>query len=105
MVATCRSPESAADLQQLLKEHPDRLMLTAMDVIDEHSIQVRLPSGAKFRLSAVVVFKRLLRALRTDGAAAEQNAVEATASRHGHLNVLLNVAGILHVPDVLAPGA
>ena len=46
VVATCRSPESAADLQHLLKEHSDRLMLTAMDVVDENSIQVRLPSHA-----------------------------------------------------------
>ena len=45
VVATCRSPESAANLQHLLKQHPDRLMLTAMDVVDELSIQVRLPSG------------------------------------------------------------
>ena len=46
VVATCRSPESAANLQQLLKEHPHMLTVTAMDVVDEHSIQVPIPSSA-----------------------------------------------------------
>lgn len=104
VVATCRSPESAAELQQLLKEHPDRLMLTAMDVADEHSIQVCLPSSAKSRLSANVLYGcECVRA--PEGAFVEQNAAEAVARRHEHLNTLLNVAGILHVPEVLAPGA
>ena len=33
-----------------------------------------------------------------------QSASNAVARRYGRLNVLLNVAGVLHIPDVLAPG-
>ncbi|KAK9839402.1 hypothetical protein WJX81_000014 [Elliptochloris bilobata] len=70
VVAACRDPSSAGDLQQLAGCHPDRLMIVPMDVADEQSIQ---------------------------------SASEAVARRHGHLNTLLNVAGVLHIPDVLAP--
>ena len=33
-----------------------------------------------------------------------QSASDAVARRFGRLNMLLNVAGVLHIPDVLAPG-
>jgi len=34
-----------------------------------------------------------------------QKASEEVARRHGHLNALWNVAGVLHIPGILAPGA
>lgn len=33
-----------------------------------------------------------------------QSASDTVARRYGRLNTLLNVAGVLHIPDVLAPG-
>lgn len=36
--ATCRDPEGAHALQSLVREHPDRLFITALDVTDAQSI-------------------------------------------------------------------
>ncbi len=36
--ATCRHPLSAAELQALAKQHPDRLRIIQLDVTDQHSI-------------------------------------------------------------------
>lgn len=33
-----------------------------------------------------------------------QAAAEETQAKHDHLNLLINAAGILHIPDVLSPG-
>jgi len=43
VVATCRDPSRATELQQLLDRHPNQLMVVAMDVANEDSIQARLP--------------------------------------------------------------
>lgn len=37
--ATCRSPNQAAELQELAKSHPERLHIVALDVTDESSMQ------------------------------------------------------------------
>ncbi|CAN6338903.1 unnamed protein product [Urochloa humidicola] len=42
VVATCRSPASAAELQKLKEEHaPGRLTVVPLDVTDESTIEVR----------------------------------------------------------------
>ncbi len=41
VVATCRDPDGAAELQELARSHLDRLMILPMDVVDEGSIQAR----------------------------------------------------------------
>lgn len=40
--ATCRSPESADDLNELAAQHPDRLHVIALDVIDSASLSEAL---------------------------------------------------------------
>ena len=41
VLAACRTPSKATELQQLAKEHPGQLHLLTLDVIDEKSIEVR----------------------------------------------------------------
>lgn len=41
VVATCRDPDAAADLQALRDAHPEHLTLVQLDVTDEASINVR----------------------------------------------------------------
>jgi hypothetical protein len=35
----------------------------------------------------------------------EQAAAKAVSTQHGHLDLLVNVAGLLHIPGELSPGA
>lgn len=41
VVAACRNPDGAADLQRLREAHPDQLTVVQLDVTDENSINVR----------------------------------------------------------------
>ena len=41
VLAACRTPSKATDLQQLAKEHPGKLHLVTLDVTDEKSIEVK----------------------------------------------------------------
>ena len=41
VVAACRFPQKAAELQALTNTHPDTLKLVALDVLDAASIDVR----------------------------------------------------------------
>lgn len=70
VVATCRDPGAAVELQGLRDAHPDQLTLVQLDVTDETSIN---------------------------------DAAKRVADVHGHLDMLLNVAGVLHTPDGIAP--
>jgi NAD(P)-dependent dehydrogenase (short-subunit alcohol dehydrogenase family) len=40
VVATCRAPDSAAELQELRREHARRLTVLPLDVTDETTIEV-----------------------------------------------------------------
>ncbi|MBT8469963.1 MAG: SDR family oxidoreductase [Myxococcales bacterium] len=66
VIATCRRPADAADLQALTARHPERLRLIALDVREEKTIAA---------------------------------AAEAVARQTKELQLILNVAGILHGPD------
>ncbi len=71
IVASCRDPDSASDLQSLQSAHgADRLHIIQLDSADERSIE---------------------------RAAAE------IASRHRHVDLLMNVSGVLHIPGVMSP--
>ena len=41
VLAACRTPSKATELQQLAKEHPGQVHLLTLDVIDEKSIEVK----------------------------------------------------------------
>ena len=41
MLAACRTPSKATELQQLAKEHPGQLHLLTLDVTDEKSIEAK----------------------------------------------------------------
>ena len=41
MLAACRTPSKATELQQLAKEHPGQLHLLTLDVTDEKSVEVK----------------------------------------------------------------
>ena len=41
MLAACRTPSKAAELQQLAKEHPGQVHLLTLDVTNEKSIEVK----------------------------------------------------------------
>ncbi|KAK9815276.1 hypothetical protein WJX72_000975 [[Myrmecia] bisecta] len=70
VVAACRNPTNATQLQQLRSQHPDKLSVVMLDSTNEESIQA----------AAVEVSRQ-----------------------HQHLDLLLNVAGVLHIPDVMSP--
>lgn len=70
VVATCRNPSAATELQDLKGFYQDRLHVVQLDTGNESSIEA---------------------------AAAE------VASRHAHVDLLLNVSGILHIPGVMTP--
>ncbi|KQJ85872.1 uncharacterized protein LOC100830776 [Brachypodium distachyon] len=70
VVATCRAPESAAELQELRREHARRLTVLPLDVTDETTIQA---------------------------------AAASIGETHGSLELLINAAGILSIPDVIHP--
>jgi NAD(P)-dependent dehydrogenase (short-subunit alcohol dehydrogenase family) len=73
VVATCREPGTASELQELLTHYgPSRLTLLRLDVTDEASVTA---------------------------------AAKAVAARFGRCDLLLNVAGVLHIPGELQPGA
>ncbi|MBT8450753.1 MAG: SDR family NAD(P)-dependent oxidoreductase [Deltaproteobacteria bacterium] len=65
VIATCRRPDDAAELQELAAQHPGRLRAIALDVREETSIAA---------------------------------AAEAVAGETEQLELILNVAGILHGP-------
>ena len=71
VVAACRNPGGAAELQQLQDSSDGRLDLVQLDCTDEKSIA---------------------------------NAVAQVSGNHRHLDLLLNVAGILHIPGKMSPG-
>ena len=70
VVATCRNPNAATDLQQLQEQHRHRLHIVQLDTGIEESIQA---------------------------AAAQVSEI------HSHINLLLNVSGVLHIPGVMSP--
>ncbi|ONM02007.1 Cell-cell signaling protein csgA-like [Zea mays] len=73
VVATCRTPGSAAELQKLREEHaPGRLTVLPLDVTDESTIEA---------------------------------AAASITETHGSLDLLINSAGILSIPNVIQPGA
>ena len=41
MLAACRTPSKATELQQLARAHPGQLHFLTLDVIDEKSIEVK----------------------------------------------------------------
>jgi len=71
VIATCRNPDKAAELQQLQSSSSGRLDIVQLDCTDEDSIA---------------------------------NAASQVSGIHKHLDLLLNVAGILHVPGKMSPG-
>ena len=71
VVATCRNPDGAAELQELQSMHPDQLSIVQMDCTNEGSIA---------------------------------EAARQVSGSHSHLDLLLNVAGILHIPGKMSPG-
>ncbi|KAL4540734.1 hypothetical protein Ndes2526B_g07568 [Nannochloris sp. 'desiccata'] len=70
VIATCRNPSAATDLQLLKDHHQHRLHVVQLDTGNEASIH----------------------------AAAEQ-----VSEVHSHINLLLNVSGVLHIPGVMSP--
>lgn len=70
VIATCRRPDQAADLQQLQQQHGSRLHIQQLDTLDDSSIQ--------------------------------RAAAQLTSSL-SHLDLLLNVSGILHNSSGLTP--
>ncbi|XP_047051225.1 C-factor-like [Lolium rigidum] len=70
VVATCRAPDSAAELQELRREHARRLTVLPLDVTDESTIEA---------------------------------AAAAVGETHGSLDLLINAAGILSIPNVIQP--
>lgn len=71
VVATCRTPGSAAELQKLREEHaPGRLTVLPLDVTDESTIEA---------------------------------AAASITETHGSLDLLINSAGILSIPNVIQP--
>jgi short chain dehydrogenase len=70
VVATCRNPSAATDLQLLKEQHRHRLEIIQLDTGNEESIQ---------------------------------SAAEQVSELHSHVNLLLNVSGILHIPGVMSP--
>ena len=71
VIATCRNPDGAADLQNMQSGSDGRLDIVQLDCTDEKSIA---------------------------------NAASQVSHSHQHLDLLLNVAGILHVPGKMSPG-
>ncbi len=71
VVATCRNPDGATELQQLQCSSSGRLDLVQLDCTDEASIA---------------------------------DAAALVSARNSHLDLLLNVAGILHIPGKMSPG-
>lgn len=71
VVATCRAPGSAAELQKLREEHaPGRLTVLPLDVTDESTIEA---------------------------------AAASITETHGSLDLLINSAGILSIPNLIQP--
>ena len=70
VVATCRNPSAATDLQDLQRIYESRLKIVQLDTTNENSIEA---------------------------------AAEEVAATHAHVNLLLNVSGVLHIPGVLSP--
>ena len=70
VVATCRNPSAAHELQDLVARHPDRLSVVGLDTSDPQSIE---------------------------------NAANEVSQMHSHVNMLLNVSGLLHIPGVIKP--
>eukprot|EP01025_Chloroclados_australasicus_P013824 TRINITY_DN16466_c2_g4_i1.p1 TRINITY_DN16466_c2_g4~~TRINITY_DN16466_c2_g4_i1.p1 ORF type:complete len:307 (+),score=14.42 TRINITY_DN16466_c2_g4_i1:88-1008(+) len=70
VIATCRSPNSADDLQNLVAQYQDRLEVLQLDVTQPNTIQ------------------------------AAHNLV---SSKYTHLDILINVTGILHVQGKYMP--
>ncbi|KAM0891192.1 hypothetical protein ACQ4PT_026558 [Festuca glaucescens] len=70
VVATCRAPDSAAELQELRREHARRLTVLPLDVTDESTIEA---------------------------------VAAAIGETHGSLDLLINAAGILSIPNVIQP--
>lgn len=70
VVATCRAPDAAAELQELRREHARRLTVLPLDVTDESTIEA---------------------------------AAAAIGETHGSLDLLINAAGILSIPNVIQP--
>ncbi|CAL5223686.1 g6237 [Coccomyxa viridis] len=70
VVATCRNPDGAAELQELQGRSSGRLDIVQLDCTDEGSIA---------------------------------EAASQVSGSHRHLDLLLNVAGILHIPGKMSP--
>lgn len=70
VIATCRAPDSAAELQKLKQVYTQRLTVLPLDVTDEATIEA---------------------------------AAASIGESHGSLNLLVNAAGILSIPNVLQP--
>ncbi len=70
VIATCRNPNAAIELQNLKNQHRDRLHVVQLDTSNEESIQT---------------------------------AFNQVSELHSHLNLLLNVSGVLHIPGIMSP--
>lgn len=70
VVATCRNPSTATELQQLQDQNQNRLQIIQLDTSNEESIQA---------------------------------AASHVSELHSHLNLLLNVSGVLHISGVMTP--
>ena len=104
VLAACRTPSKATELQQLAKEHPGQLHLLTLDVTDEKSVEVQdsLCSGCARQWclqdpsSAHQMQTDLRPAMPVQAAAAEA----AKLCPHG-IDVLINNAGGLRSGNAL----
>jgi NAD(P)-dependent dehydrogenase (short-subunit alcohol dehydrogenase family) len=112
VIATCRDPDSAAGLHELASQHGERLQVVQLDVTSENSIQVGVFGHLPFAASAIE-WSRALMSCRPQvvfnnshypAFVSEQAAAKAVSTQHGHLDLLVNVAGVLHIPGELSPG-
>ena len=118
VIAACRKPESAEDLNGLAKEHQGRLDIVQMDITDEDSIQVRPQLLLVCRDQPFHCFgpPRCTSACLTeaqcfcmphctcnDNPCCLQEAFKSVSQRHEQLDRLINATGILHSHD-MSPG-
>ena len=100
VLAACRTPSKATELQQLAKEHPGQLHLLTLDVTDEKSIEVQRLWC--FWLCTQMEDKECFRCTtRCSLTSALQWPVQAAAAEAAKLcpdgiDVLINNAGELH---------
>ena len=92
MVAACRNPDSCIELKNLQSKHSGSLQLVQLDVTSDASIAVRIQEVLCYSMWRGPYLSLI------------QAAADQVSSKHSYLTLLINAAGLLHIPDLLSPG-